>query len=245
MQVTSPQGRVLHVLGDESLLTESRSAEFLARFDSDPRIATVSLMAVPDSSPEPTEGRWLRSTAPAGALVLVADDLTDLIGPFDLEDSGTWLTWFTEASNRGMWHDWWVTSDSEFTNAEMLEEVSRTDLMESRDFSGSHNQLLTPNAPITHLSIAVDATWLGPVVSGAQVMTISAVEALARREDVEAIRLVGAKELPAYAQHLSHNPKVHVLPFEQNPPRSDIFWFPHQIYLSTDTYDQARTYANR
>jgi len=245
MQVTSPQGRVLHVLGDESLLTESRSAEFLARFDSDPRIATVSLMAVPDSSPEPTEGRWLRSTAPAGALVLVADDLTDLIGPFDLEDSGTWLTWFTEASNQGMWHDWWVTSDSDIATSGILLSTASTDEVEFFDLSSSHAQFMSPMAQLDHLTITVDGSWLGPIESGAQVMTIAAINALARRPDVSEIRLVGMDEVPDYAQSLSLSGKVLLFTTDQKVPRSDIMWYPHQIYSAAEGYDQARLFANR
>ena len=245
MQLTSPEGRVLNVLGHESLLTDARISEFLAHIDSDPRIATISLMAVPGSGSELSVGRWLRGTAPAGALVLVADDLSDLIGPFDFDDSETWLKWFSEASNYGMWHDWWVTSESDVATGGILLSTASTDWVECFDLSSALAQLMSPKAQRDHVTISVDGSWLGPIETGAQVMTIAAINALARRHDVSEIRLVGMEEVPDYAQNLSLNGKVQLFTTDQKVPRSDIMWYPHQIYTAAEGYDQARLFADR
>ena len=57
--IRSRRGRTLVVLGDPSLLTMDRLGEFTRRIDSDPRVATLSLVSAPAST-----GRWLRAAAP-------------------------------------------------------------------------------------------------------------------------------------------------------------------------------------
>jgi len=245
MQVTSPQGRVLTVLGDTTLLTGERIEEFLARMDSDPRVASISLVSVPGHAPGPGKGRWLASTAPAGAVILMAQDLEDLIGTFPEGEPHLWTRWFDDASTCGMRHYWWVTPASDVATAASAMNPSTTDLMESQDLSGSHALIMEPLARLDRLSITVDVSWLGPVESGAQVMTVAAVEAIARRNDVSRLVLVGVDDLPAYAQKLLKSAKVQLFPRDTQAPRSDVMWFPHQIYSNTDVYSEGRLFANR
>ena len=91
----------------------------------------------------------------------------------------------------------------------MLLAVSELDDREADDPSGSHF-LVRHTQPLKsrNLSIAVDATWLGPHQTGAQVLTTAAVEALANDERVTSIRLSGIAELPDYAAHLARLDKV-------------------------------------
>jgi glycosyltransferase involved in cell wall biosynthesis len=70
----------------------------------------------------------------------------------------------------------------------------------------------------------VDATWLGPHQTGAQVLTTAAVRALATRDEVSSIHLIGIDALPDYASGLAEIPKVSV----GIDADVDVFWFPNQ-----------------
>ena len=238
-QIRSRKGRRLTVLGDPALLTMDRSEQFRDRIDTDPRIASLSLVAGPG------RGGWLRSAAPAGVLVAVADDVQDLVGAVDVDDAATWPAWFRAASERGLWHDWLVTSNEDLVGIKALLAMSETDAVESRDLSGSHGPTLEPRAIAERLTVSVDGSWLGPIESGAQVMTVAAIDALARREDVAEIRVVGIGELPDYAQHLREHSNVRVLTSDMDPPLSDVIWYPHQIYSNTEIFGQTRSLAHR
>jgi hypothetical protein len=78
------RGRRIRVVGDPALLTLDRIAVIGDRFDSDPRIASVSIMAHPQYA-----SAFLRSTAPAGCLVAIAEDAENLAGVLD-EDVSAW-----------------------------------------------------------------------------------------------------------------------------------------------------------
>jgi len=175
----------------------------------------------------------------------MAQDLEDLIGTFPEGEPHLWTRWFDDASTCGMRHYWWVTPASDVATAASAMNPSTTDLMESQDLSGSHALIMEPLARLDRLSITVDVSWLGPVESGAQVMTVAAVEAIARRNDVSRLVLVGVDDLPAYAQKLLKSAKVQLFPRDTQAPRSDVMWFPHQIYSSTDVYSEGRLFANR
>ncbi len=111
------------VLGDPALLTMDRLGEFTSRIDSDPRIASLSLVSGPSRG-----GRWLRAAAPAGPLVAVALDLQDLVGPVDAEDPDAVAAWVLKASERGLWHDWWVTDSTDVARAPELMSAAAVDL---------------------------------------------------------------------------------------------------------------------
>jgi GT2 family glycosyltransferase/glycosyltransferase involved in cell wall biosynthesis len=175
----------------------------------------------------------------------MAQDLEDLIGTFPEGEPHLWTRWFDDASTCGMRHYWWVTPASDVATAASAMNPSTTDLMESQDLSGSHALIMEPLARLDRLSITVDVSWLGPVESGAQVMTVAAVEAIARRNDVSRLVLVGVDDLPAYAQKLLKSAKVQLFPRDTQAPRSDVMWFPHQIYSNTDVYSEGRLFANR
>ena len=223
----SPRGRVLVVFGDPALLTMDRMDEFGRRIDSDPRIVTLSL-----SPNDQVTDTWLRATAPAGPLIAVAKDAADLVGPLpeQASDVEELLDWTARASERGLWHDWWLTSHRDVAKAvpiagpAVMDEVEADDPSSSR-FSTAHTQPLKAR----NLSVTVDVTWLGPYETGAQVLTTAAVSAMAGDDRIDVITLVGLPELPAYAEHLVKHPKVEVYTGETPPPQADVVWYPNQI----------------
>ena len=195
------KGTTIRVIGDPALLTLDRIELLGERFDSDPRIASISIQYHPEH-----EATFLRATAPAG--VVIAQATNDLVEPnLDLD------TWASQTSDRGLWHDWLLTNKRDITAAPTIKEPSRVDLEERNDPSGSHfeafnKSTIDPN----NLTLTVDVTWLGPHETGAQVLTTAAVPAIADQPNIKSIRLVGLKELPEYAKHLTDHPKVSLEP---------------------------------
>ena len=221
--IRSRRGRTLVVLGDPALLTMDRLSEFTGRADSDPRIASLSLVSGPGS------GHWLRSAGPSGPLIALATDLGDLVGEFDAEAPDGVTDWARRASERGLWHDWWVTSDADVARSQPLEPAAAIDAVEVDDPSSAHHALLRQHRRRPgRLTVTVDATWLGPYETGAQVLTTAALGGLAEQPAVEEIRLVGLDALPGYAAHLADHPKVRVIGGDE-APRSDVVWYPNQI----------------
>ena len=223
--IRTRRGRTLVVIGDPALLTMDRLGEFTRRIDSDPRIASLSLVAVPSA-----QGSWLRAASAAGPLTAIATDLVDLVGPVDTSDPESVESWLRRAAERGLWHDWWITADADVSRADDSRRPADVDIAEADDPSSSRHSALRHYAPKAgRLTVTVDVTWLGPHETGAQVLTTAALAALALQEQVTAIRLVGLAELPAYAAHLGDHPRIHVVGPDEEPPRSDIVWYPNQI----------------
>lgn len=223
--IRSRAGRSLVALGDHSLLTTER-VELIARhFDSEPRLASVSL--VPSTV---TREEFLRSTAPAGPTCVLALDLADLVGPppaVDLETEAV-RTWGRMASDHGLWHDWLLISQPDAGRGGSAVVISDADQWEVHDPTGSHHAAFIESEPIpSSMTVNVDATWLGPHETGAQVLTTAAVEALARQPNIESVTLTGISDLPEYAMHLANVPGVRVSP--TSPTRADIVWYPNQI----------------
>ncbi len=226
-------GRVIHVHGDPQLLTMDRMQSISEHFDSDPRIASISLYPTQHKTANQT---FLRATAPAGCLIAVAQS--------DLFDQ-TQEDWATAASNKGLWHDWYLSTSRDIAKAEVIREPSEFDQQESHDPSSSHhyhhnNTAIDPNA----MSLTVDVTWLGEHETGAQVLTTAAIAALANQDRVTSITLTGLTELPVYAQHLTDHPKVTLSNQDNNTKQSDILWYPNQIDQRVNI-DQARTLGKR
>lgn len=217
----TPGGRPVHVIGDESLVTLERFEQIATRFDSDPRIASVSLMPHQHRS-----GTFLRATAPAGVAIVIAADSEALVAGTSPDTDLS--AWARAASERGLWHDWLLSSDASIRRAAMVVEPAPMDTEELLDPSGSHFRAFETPAPTDKLTIAIDVTWLGPHETGAQVLTTAAIDALARNSRVSAIRLFGAEQLPEYAQHVLDHPSVTLATEEDNDP-ADIVWFPNQI----------------
>ena len=223
-KIRTRKGRTMVVLGDPALLTMDRLAEFTSRLDSDPRIASLSLVSVPSSS-----GQWLRAAGPAGPLTALALDLEDLVGPLEVDDAEAVDTWLQKASERGLWHDWWMTSDTDVAHGDVARTPSEVDIAEADDPGSSRHHALRAYTPKAgRLTVTVDVTWLGPHETGAQVLTTSALAALARQDDITAVRLVGLDELPPYAAHLADTEKVSLVPLDA-AKRSDVVWYPNQI----------------
>lgn len=221
-------GRIVTVEGDPQLLTMDRIQVFTDHFDSDPRIASISMMPTDNKDAHNT---FLRATAPAG--VLIATIQIDIAADHQ------------SASARGLWHDWWLTTDRDAAAAPTIAEPSALDLQEREDPSGSHhhaftNTMIDPN----NLTLTVDVTWLGEHETGAQVLTTAAIAALANEPRISSITLTGQDTLPAYATHLTDHPKVTIQTDHENPSQTDIIWYPNQIDQRVDI-SQARTLGRR
>ena len=235
-EFTSRQGRTISVIGDPALLTLERIQVVGDRFDADPRIASVSIVAHPQYP-----SAFLRATGPAGCLVALAQDAHALVG----EDPSDITAWAQSASDRGFWHDWWLSNAADVRRAETLVEPAAMDTREQRDPSGSHFLALRePQAKRRELSVIVDATWLGPHETGAQVMTTAALAAMAEDERVSAITLIGLREFPSYALHLTDRAKICLANEGEVLDQADIIWYPNQIDQRSNIA-VARTYGRR
>ena len=217
-------GRVVTVTGEPQLLTMDRIQLFSEHFDSDPRIFTISIMATDNPNLNET---FLRATAPAGCLIAQIES--------DIASDPK------SASERGLWHDWWLTTSADAKKAPVIAEPSALDLQEREDPSSSHHAAFT-NSPIdpNNLTVTIDVTWLGPHETGAQVMTTAGTAALAEQPNIKSIRLVGLNELPTYAKHLTDHPKITL----GGEGQTDIIWYPNQIDQRVDI-SQARQLGKR
>ena len=217
---TTRGGRPLRVIGQADALTLDRLEEAAARFDRDPRLASLSIVPSIESVP-----RFAPATAPAGVTILLSTDLDELTGTIeDPEDPQQVLQWARSARSRGFFHEWWLHPGRDLQRIPMHLPVSEEDARER----GVPSAALFAHGPLDRstITIAVDATWLGPHQTGAQVLTTEAVRALTRRSDVSRITLTGLEELPVYAAELAEHEKVHIA--STPTETSDIHWFPNQ-----------------
>ena len=221
----TPGGRPVIALGAAELMTMDRFEEVGRWLDSDPRIVTASLVANPN-----VRTGWLRASAPAGPVTVIALDAVDLVGPIDeTADALTLAAWARSASERGLWHDWSMTNSVDVVRAVPFLAAAPIDVEEVTSPSSSHFEVAQSHRTPRLLRVAVDATWLGPHETGAQVLTTAAVAALARDDRVAQVLLTGISELPAYAHHLTDHPKVVLATADDVPDRADIVWYPNQI----------------
>ena len=225
---TTARGARIQVVGPAELLTLDRMETIGRRFDQDPRIATVSLVA---GGPE----GFLQATAPAGSVVCVRADHESLVGALDEEELDSWGE---TARDRGLRHEWWITSAADVTSADSRD-LADSDRTDSEHASSAHFQRTRVGSPEV-LTLAIDASWLGEHETGAQVLTTSAVGALAQHERVRAISLRGVDSLPGYAEHLLDSPTVGM--GGDNP--ADICWFPNQIDFRSN-FARARFWGDR
>lgn len=219
----TPRGRPLAIAGDPSVVTLDRLAAIGDRLDGDPRIASVSVIGLPGGRPG-----WLRATAPAGAAVVLAVDAPVITGPLAEEPAAAdVLAWAAAASERGLWHDWLVVADADVVRAAQFAEPAATDVVEEADAASAHAVLADAPSGRMGLTVNIDATWLGEHETGAQVLTVAAVAALARQPGIGGITLTGIDALPEYAAHLAEIDGIRV---ERNASeRADIAWYPNQI----------------
>ena len=222
------RGRGLLVVGDESLLTPDRLALISSHMDADPRVATVSVVAIPSHGYSET---ILRATSPTGPVAVFAEDLVDIVGPLPTDplNLDNLREWASAASERGLWHDLLIAMEPDVARAPLVLSRAFVDANERQDpTSAQHaafsDAMWSPGA----MTVTVDATWLGPHETGAQVLATAAIEALALQNDIAAIDLVGVTSLPTYAQHLENLQKVSLGRRNDAPP-ADIVWYPNQI----------------
>lgn len=240
--VRTPHGRRYVVVGDASVVTVDRQRVLEERLDLDPRIASVSVVFHPSPSQN-----YVRATAPAGAAIAIALDTDVLLDGLSTElatdgAAGKVPTWARRASERGLWHDWWLTGARDVEEAGEFVSPAKLDLDESRDLASSRSTALDrgPSHP-SALTLTIDATWLGPHQTGAQVLTTAAIEALTRNPAIASINLVGVNELPGYAEHLGESEAVRI---GKASEQTDVIWYPNQIDQRVDI-SQARTLGRR
>jgi glycosyltransferase involved in cell wall biosynthesis len=216
------------IVGNESVLTPDRLRTINERLDQDPRIASVSVVGHPDP-----QQQFLRATAPAGCAVVIATDVMALTGPVTASATPADLaSWARLASDRGLWHDWWLTPDVDVARAPVAFPMSPVDRVEVTDVTTAHHHAIGEHVADPHaVSITVDGTWLGPHQTGAQVLTTAALEALAVHPNISRLRLVGVTRLPAYAAHLAEYPRIEIIETEQaaDEETTDVIWYPNQI----------------
>lgn len=226
---TTPQGRRIRVIGDPALLDATRRPVIAARFDTDPRIASVSIMAAPGHT-----GTFLRATSPAGCVVATATDTDTLAGA---ASEPNLRAWSLRASDRGLWHDWWLTDSADVSRARLLLPADRMDTEEALDPSSAHHAMRVDRRPHRDgLSITVDISWLGSFQTGAQVHITEAIGALARHPRVACIVLAGAPALPRYARHLGDADRVTLAAPTGPAALTDILWLPNQVIDRRSAY---------
>jgi len=230
-------GRLLTAAGNLPLLTMDRLERVSDLFDADPRVATISLVGSTINSDS-----VMRQAAPAGVVTVYSLDLADLLGELDVDDVESVEAWVQAASERGLRHNWLLSNNRDVLAAQEVE-PSEVDQYELADPSGgAFQQMSRLPSHKAALSVNVDVTWLGPHETGAQVLTTAAIEALARQPGIESITLSGLDELPAYAAHLTDNPKVDVS--NEISVQADIVWYPNQIDQRSNI-SQARQLGRR
>jgi glycosyltransferase involved in cell wall biosynthesis len=212
-------GRKVIAVGQESLLTMDRLQNMLDRFDTDPRIVSVSIY------PGSRDAHFTRATGPAGLATLIT---TESELPGEITD------WAEQLSNRGFWHDWYVLPDRDVKAAESQFPDPELDQRERTDPSSSQFHDADSRTEPKTLTIAIDVTWLGPHQTGAQVLTTAAIEALAANPKISSIRLIGLKELPGYAAHLTDLAGVTLDSDESDTSPADVIWYPNQIDQRVD-----------
>ena len=226
-RLATPGGRVIEVHGDPALVTMDRLDSIGRRLDEDPRIASVSVT----HHPLVREG-WLRAVSPKGPTIVIANDAAALAGGLAADaDADAVVAWAQRARDRGLWHDWFITHDVDVAKAAAFIESDPTDILESEQASSSHFALTDARRRSDPLTITVDATWLGPHETGAQVLTVAAVEALAAHPRIDTIHLTGVSELPPYANRLANVPNVKLGPASV---RCAIAWYPNQVDARSD-----------
>lgn len=220
-------GRRFCAVGDATLLTLERIALISDHLDAEARVVTVSLVAAPSPT---VGGTTIRATGPAGPVTVVALDAIDLVGPFDPDtpEPGSLAAWSRSASDHGLWHDWLLAREPDVVRAMNTVDTTDIDRLEMQDPFGSHYAALVEAIPApATLTVTIDATWLGPHETGAQVLTTAAIEALSRQPTISSITLTGIDRLPRYAAHLADLPGVSFT--QGNPVRADVVWYPNQI----------------
>lgn len=221
-------GRPVVVLGVPDLLNAERWARAGALLDSDPRIASVSVI--------PGAGeRVISAVAPAGVVMICAADLTALAGT--PEDAASLQEWATAGRHRGLRHLHMTDSGADIARAPSVASLHLVDRRELDDPSSSRADT-EPRIP-GPLSILVDGSWLGPHQTGAQVLTVEAIRALLRNPGVGHVAMIGCEQLPAYAADLGRNEH-----FSLGARRADIFWYPNQLDHRS-AIDAARTWGRR
>lgn len=213
-QLRTPRGRALGSIGADELITLDRLARISDLFDADPRVASVSLI------PGPNTAQVNTAVAPAGSVTIFAADVNDLCGDPELDFD----EWVTKARSRGLQHLWLTDSGADVRNCTHERPTHPVDERDAVDPTTSHSR--ENRSAQGQLSLVVDATWLGPHQTGAQVLTVEALTALMRHPRIGAVHAIGISELPHYAQALAHSPKFH-LGAPDEP--ADVFWYPNQL----------------
>lgn len=213
-QLRTPRGRALGSIGADELITLDRLARICDHFDADPRVASVSLIH------GPVAAQVSAAVAPAGPVTIFAADVNDLCGDPELNFD----EWVTKARSRGLQHLWLTDSGADVRNCAHERPTHPVDERDAADPTTSYRK----ESPSAHglLSLVVDATWLGPHQTGAQVLTVEALTALMRHPGIGEVHAIGLSELPSYAQALAHSPKFHL---GQPDEPADVFWYPNQL----------------
>lgn len=212
-----------------------------ATMATDPRIATVSWrLQESGRAPQAHLGQSVIAAAPWGPVVAVNPAASGLVALPSGEVSASqseWLDWCLQANHRGLRHVWLAApADSTAITDGAGFPLSQLDELELRDESSALATFVRSIERPPPLTVAVDAEWLGPYETGAQVVVVEMVSALAKRDDVAEIRLCNLPPsgIPGYADRLITDPKV-VVGDPECAERADIYWRPQQPEMASLT----------
>lgn len=215
--------------------------EALRRFASDPRIASVSHAdsAVATlaarwgsarlSGPSRTEASLVFAAEPAGTAVVLNPAVLELVDhPYGAGSAAAVRDWAHAATARGLRHAWWYSGAVDRSPPAIP--LGSMDNSEAADPASAVGHLIDRHRAAHHaLTVGIDAEWLGPSETGAQVAVVEWLKALAGRSDIESLTLVRLPgRLPSYAAALGGLPKIRIAGVKDDQPEVDVFWRPYQ-----------------
>jgi glycosyltransferase involved in cell wall biosynthesis len=211
--------------------------DLITREFSDPRVASISLVA---ASPQESEkSRSRRVAFPTSNFVLVNLSFSDLIGEVTLEGIQSWCE---EASNHGLFH---LEVKTESQSIYELNDFSN--LTSSRLFQGKYSDLETTKLDgeiLKSIDLAVDCSWLGENETGAQTVISYFLKSLTNHESISRIFLINLPSgIPKYCDGRIDLSRVTV-GYPEIGDEVDIYWRPCQPDFFFDILE-ARKIAKR
>ena len=215
-----------HIQNDGELLHR-----VLSHFESDKRVASVSL----GYGPEASEMGPIRVHSPFGNAFFFNLQLSELVGPFKQDEDAIAeiQSWTNQATRRGLFHYWaaWWPVDVE---SEI--QISRADAKESLDSLSPLGSVLS-SYDGHPLSVLVDCAWLDKTETGSQRATVEILREMATDARIASISLYDLPNgIPTYASDLKASPKIKEIKLSSSR-YSDILWRPYQPSGEIDFYE--------
>lgn len=204
-------------------------------FSSDPRVATVSLI----SENQIQLGLQLDThyaTGPAGHTVFINSKLFDLVAKPESMDLHHLKAWAEKASARNLFHLWVLTKVNSIQDSVLppaiidLEEIAE---MQVASISNLQNLNQTELGQKKPFSLAIDISWFGNFMTGAQVAFANQLRTLEMNDSVHKIYLLTPGEAPQGIRDFIESGKTVIAP-DSRKLSVDILWRPIQADRSFD-----------